>query len=191
MRSLWLAAAAPPDWMQIVPPFGLIFCASFARFDADVVVVRADIGERAAPCPRAAGRVSQVRTGMLWPPCASGKHARHGRGVRPATRRCRRRPWRSGRRRSAPARHRRRARRGRCRGTRPCRRRSPRPPSRSRAWPGRRTGCSVFFGTTRDDELVLRAALRRRRTRPPPRPATTAALSQILSSFYFLPFSEL
>ena len=24
MRSLWLAAAAPPDWMQIVPPFGLI-----------------------------------------------------------------------------------------------------------------------------------------------------------------------
>ena len=31
--------------MQIVPPFGLIFCASFARFDADVVVVRADIGD--------------------------------------------------------------------------------------------------------------------------------------------------
>ena len=31
MRSLWFAAAAPPDWMQIVPPFGLICCASFAR----------------------------------------------------------------------------------------------------------------------------------------------------------------
>jgi hypothetical protein len=26
-----LAAAAPPDWMQMVPPSGLIFCAIFAR----------------------------------------------------------------------------------------------------------------------------------------------------------------
>ena len=32
MRSLWLAAAAPPDWMQIAPPFGLIAITSFARF---------------------------------------------------------------------------------------------------------------------------------------------------------------
>ena len=31
MRSLWLAAAAPPDWMQIVPPSGLISWAIFAR----------------------------------------------------------------------------------------------------------------------------------------------------------------
>jgi len=30
MRSLWLAAAAPPDWMQIVPPLGLIAMTSFA-----------------------------------------------------------------------------------------------------------------------------------------------------------------
>jgi hypothetical protein len=32
MRSLWFEAAAPPDWMQIVPPCGLIVCAIFARF---------------------------------------------------------------------------------------------------------------------------------------------------------------
>ena len=30
MRSLWLAAAAPPDWMQIVPPLGLIAWTSLA-----------------------------------------------------------------------------------------------------------------------------------------------------------------
>jgi hypothetical protein len=32
MRSLWFAAAAPPDWMQIVPPLGFCAMASFARF---------------------------------------------------------------------------------------------------------------------------------------------------------------
>ena len=32
MRSLWLAAAAPPDWMQMVPPWGLSFIAIFAKF---------------------------------------------------------------------------------------------------------------------------------------------------------------
>jgi hypothetical protein len=31
MRSLWFAAAAPPDWMQIVPPCGFRPWASFAR----------------------------------------------------------------------------------------------------------------------------------------------------------------
>jgi hypothetical protein len=30
MRSLWLAAAAPPDWMQIEPPLGLISMTRFA-----------------------------------------------------------------------------------------------------------------------------------------------------------------
>ena len=45
MRSLWLAAAAPPDWMQIVPPFGLIFMHELGEVDADLVVVRADIGD--------------------------------------------------------------------------------------------------------------------------------------------------
>ena len=31
MRSLWFAAAAPPDWMQIVPPLGFTCITSFAR----------------------------------------------------------------------------------------------------------------------------------------------------------------
>ena len=45
MRSLWLAAAAPPDWMQIVPPFGFMRHHLLADVGADLVVVRADIGE--------------------------------------------------------------------------------------------------------------------------------------------------
>ena len=45
MRSLWLAAAAPPDWMQIVPPCGLMLLRQLGEVDADVVVLGADIGD--------------------------------------------------------------------------------------------------------------------------------------------------
>jgi hypothetical protein len=31
MRSLWLAAAAPPDWMQMVPPLGFKAMVILAR----------------------------------------------------------------------------------------------------------------------------------------------------------------
>ena len=48
MRSLWFAAAAPPDWMQIVPPCGLMLLRDLGEVDADVVVVGADIGEAQA-----------------------------------------------------------------------------------------------------------------------------------------------
>ena len=110
------------------------------------------------------------------------QRARHRRARSRARRRCRRRPWRSGRRRSAPARRRRHARRGRCTGIRLA------PPSSSsaflqptRAWS--KNGLFMFFGTSAKMYFCALASA--------PRPATIAAATsrahQEISSCAFPP----
>ena len=63
MRSLSSAAAAPPDWMQIVPP-RLDLLRRLREVNADVVVLGADIGGAQA-LSFSSRSLSQVRTGML------------------------------------------------------------------------------------------------------------------------------